>query len=123
MQKISQDATTKKKEAMLDAIEASLGNVTQAAQIAGINARTHYRWLKEDEAYEDEVVNIKDISFGKMKESLLEKALKLVDNGNATVLNQLLRIYFKNLPGEMQTANNLNESQKWNMRQEEEDGE
>jgi hypothetical protein len=121
MAKKSQDSTTQKKEAMLDAIEASFGNITQAAQIAGINARTHYRWLKEDEAYEYEVVNVKDISFSKVKESLLEKALKLVNDGNTAVLNQLLRIYFKNLPEEIAVTGRVNDNQKWDMRREEDD--
>ncbi len=103
---------------MIGALEANFGNITAAAKQAEISVRTHYKWLLEDSAYEKEVVNIKDISFGKMKESLLEKALKMVDNGNATVLNQLLRIYFKNLPEEMETISTLHENQKWDMRSE-----
>jgi len=111
-------ATQLKKQAMIGALEANFGNITAAAKQAEISVRTHYKWLLEDSAYEKEVVNIKDISFGKMKESLLEKALKMVDNGNATVLNQLLRIYFKNLPEEMETISTLHENQKWDMRSE-----
>jgi hypothetical protein len=119
----SQQATAIKKQAMIDALEANFGNITAAAKHAEIDVRTHYKWLKEDEAYEYEVVNIKDISFGKVKENLLEKALKLVDNGNTTVLNQLLRIYFRNLPEEMQTTSNMNENQKWDLRREEDENE
>ena len=116
MAKKLQDSTDKKKEAMIEAIEASFGNVTKAAQIAGINVRTHYRWLKEDEAYEDEVVNIKDISYGKVRETLMEKALKLIEDGNTAVLNQLLRIYFQKLPEEMETISTVNDNQKWDIR-------
>ncbi len=105
---------------MINAIEINCGNITAAAKQAGVNVRTHYRWMKEDENYEMEVVNIKDISFGKVKENLLGKALKLVDDGNTAVLNQLLRIYFKKLPEEMQTTRALNENQKWDLREEEE---
>lgn len=106
---------------MIDALEANFGNITAAAKQAEISVRTHYKWLKEDEAYENEVINIKDISFGKVKESLLEKALKLVDNGNTAVLNQLLRIYFKKLPEEIQATSTMNDNQKWDMRPDEDD--
>jgi hypothetical protein len=118
MGKNSPMATEIKKQAMIDALEANFGNITEAANHAEISVRTHYKWLKEDSAYEREVVNIKDISFGKVKESLLEKALKLVDNGNTTVLNQLLRIYFKKLPEEMEITHRTNDNQKWDMHSE-----
>jgi len=115
--------TEVKKQAMIDALEANSGNITAAAAQAEIAVRTHYKWMKEDESYENEVVNIKDISFGKVKESLLEKALKLVDNGNTSVLNQLLRIYLKKLPEEIETTSTRNDNQKWDMREEEEEDE
>lgn len=121
MNKNSKETTAKQKEAMINALEVHFGNIAQAAEQAKISVRTHYRWMKEDEAYENEVINIKDISFGKVKESLLEKALKLVENGNTAVLNQLLRIYFKKLPDEIETTSTLNENQKWDMRQDQDD--
>ena len=114
-------ATEAKKQAMIDALEANSGNITAAAKQVEISVRTHYKWLKEDEAYENEVINIKDISFGKVKESLLEKALKMVDSGNTAVLNQLLRIYFKKLPEEIATTSIQNDNQKWDMRPDEEE--
>lgn len=109
-------ATKIKKQAMIDALEANMGNITAAAKQAEISVRTHYKWLKEDEDYENEVVNIKDISFGKVRESLLEKAFKLVEGGNAVVLNQLLRIYFKKLPEEIENVSAANEGHKWDIR-------
>ena len=119
----TRQVTEVKKQAMINTLEVKMGNVTKAAEEAGITVQTHYRWLKEDEAYEYEVINIKDISFGKVKESLLEKALKLVDNGNTAVLNQLLRIYFKKLPEEIDTTRIVNDNQKWDMRPDEDEEE
>ena len=123
MAKNTDDETDKLKESMINAIEMNCGNITAASKQAGVNVRTHYRWMKEDENYEMEVVNIKDISFGKVKENLLGKALKLVDDGNTAVLNQLLRIYFKKLPEEMQTTHIINDNQKYDLRPDEDDEE
>jgi hypothetical protein len=40
-----------KKKAMIEALTKSLGIVTQACAKIGINRKTHYQWLKEDEQY------------------------------------------------------------------------
>jgi hypothetical protein len=121
MGKNTLEVTAAKKQAMIDALEANFGNITAAAKQADISVRTHYKWLKEDEDYEDEVTNIKDISFGKMKETLLEKAMKRIDDGNTAVLNQLLRIYFKKLPDEMEVTSRVNDNTKWDIRNYEEE--
>ena len=43
------------KKNMIDALTLSLGIVSTACQKAGIGRTTHYRWLKEDEQYAEEV--------------------------------------------------------------------
>jgi hypothetical protein len=43
-----------------------------------------------------------------MKDTLMEKALMSIDKGDSAVLNQLLRIYFKALPEEMETTRKMN---------------
>lgn len=108
MEKETQERTLRSQQAMIIALETYMGNVTRAAKAANISIPTHYRWLKEDDGYQQQVLNIRDICFGKMKDTLLEKALKRIDKGDSTVLNQLLRIYFKNLPEEIETIRRFN---------------
>ena len=50
------------KKAMIDALVKSLGVVTTAAKIAGIDRSTHYEWLKTDDEYKTQVVSIEDIA-------------------------------------------------------------
>jgi len=50
------------KKAMLEALEKTLGIVTTAAKLAGIERNTHYTWLKEDEAYKEAVEAITDMA-------------------------------------------------------------
>ena len=63
---------------MIEALEKSLGIVSTAAKIAGINRSTHYEWLKIDDKYRLEVESISD-SVLDFAESHL---YKLVKEGN-----------------------------------------
>jgi hypothetical protein len=105
----SQVDTIKQKQAMLDALEANMGNITKSAKEAGISIRTHYRWRMEDNDYDTRVVSMRDICFTKVKDSLLDSALKRIAKGDGTVLNQMLRLFYKNLPREMMNAAWVNE--------------
>ena len=96
--------TVRQKQAMIDAIEANFGNITKAAKAAGINVRTHNRWRKEDNEYDTLFMSIKDISYGKLKDSLLEEAMKRIKKGDSAVLNQMLRLFYKNLQEDMSKA-------------------
>ncbi len=49
-----------KKEAMIEALEKSLGIVSTAVKMAGISRGTHYNWLKEDTDYKKAVDSIQD---------------------------------------------------------------
>lgn len=65
-----------RKAAMLQALKATLGNVTLACQQAGIKDRhTHYNWLKKDPDYKEvvEAVSEEAIDFA---ENALFKAIK-----------------------------------------------
>jgi hypothetical protein len=98
------------KTKMIDALESNFGNVTIAARVAGIAPRTHYRWLKEDAGYADEAENIRDISYRRIKDGLVQKALMKIEKGNSSVLNKMLGIFLKMLPEEMDrlsTKNNV----------------
>tara|TARA_R110002167_G_scaffold78666_2_gene217464 strand:+ start:1312 stop:1647 length:336 start_codon:yes stop_codon:yes gene_type:complete len=66
------------KKAMIEALEKSLGIVSTAAKIAGINRSTHYEWMKIDDKYRLEVESISD-SVLDFAESHL---YKLVKEGN-----------------------------------------
>jgi Bacterial regulatory protein, Fis family len=91
-----------KKKAMIEALEANLGNITRASKQAGIKPRTFYRWLKEDEDFHREVYEMKHVNNSMMKDSILYAALKKIEQGDTAVLNQLLRIYLKKLPDEIE---------------------
>ena len=72
-----------KKEAMLQALENSLGVVTVACKQVDIPRSTYYKWLKEDEDFAREVKDIENIEldFG---ESQLHSQMK-DGNTSATI--------------------------------------
>ena len=69
---------THKKEAMLEALEKSLGIVSTACKMVDMGRTTHYQWLKEDTDYKKAVDSIQD-SVLDFAESHL---YKLVKEGN-----------------------------------------
>jgi len=73
-----QNSTLKK--AMLDALEKSLGIVSQACRIVGIDRGTHYNWLKNDEDYAKAVEALEDVTID-FAETQLHKQIK---DGNTT---------------------------------------
>jgi hypothetical protein len=48
------------KEAMLEALEASLGIVSTAAKKANVGRSTHYKWIQEDAEYKSAVEEIQE---------------------------------------------------------------
>lgn len=68
------------KKAMLEALEKSLGIVTTACKSTGISRETHYRWLREDAEYKEQVDGITDIALD-FAESKLHKQ---IDKGDTT---------------------------------------
>ena len=51
MEAVKTNKSNTKKEAMIEALEKSLGIVSTAAKMVGIDRSTHYAWLKSDEEY------------------------------------------------------------------------
>ena len=51
-----------KKEALLQALEKSLGVVTRACKQVGIGRATFYRWLDEDKNFKDNVNSIQEVA-------------------------------------------------------------
>ena len=70
-----QDRTVKGKVAILEALEQSLGVVTTACKIVGIERKTHYNWLEQDEDYKAAVKSIEDVAID-FAESQLHKQIK-----------------------------------------------
>jgi hypothetical protein len=64
-----------KKEAMLQALEKSLGIVTTACKSVGIDRKTHYRWLHDDEAYAEAVDALTDVTLDFAESQLHKKIL------------------------------------------------
>lgn len=71
-----QDVTTKnRKKAMIDALRKTLGVVTPACDIAGINRITYYRWMEKDAKFREQVRDIDNIALD-FAESQLHKQIK-----------------------------------------------
>ena len=78
-----QDRTVNKKVAMLEALEQSLGVVTTACKIVGIERKTHYNWLEQDEDYKAAVKSIEDVAID-FAESQLHQQIQ--DNSTAATI-------------------------------------
>lgn len=68
--------TEEKKEAMIKALEKSLGIVTTACKNTGIAKDTHYRWLKEDKEYRRKVRECENIALDFAETALHRQILK-----------------------------------------------
>ncbi len=75
MEAIRTNKTDTKKEAMLEALERSLGIVTTACNAVGINRSTHYDWMRKDPEYKQAVKSIEDRTLD-FAESHLHKLIK-----------------------------------------------
>ena len=54
--------TIENKQKMIEALEKSLGVVTSASRMAGIERRTHYLWLRNDKEYKARVKEIENVA-------------------------------------------------------------
>jgi ACT domain-containing protein len=72
-----------KKEAMLQALEKSLGVVTVACKQSDIPRSTYYKWLKEDQEFAKAVKEIENIALD-FAESLLHSQMR-DGNTSATI--------------------------------------
>jgi predicted Zn-dependent protease len=69
---------TPKKQAMLEALERTLGVVSPAAEAANIERKSHYNWMKDDAEYKAAVESIQEKAI-----DFAENALhKLIKEGN-----------------------------------------
>lgn len=58
------------KKAMLSAMEQSLGVVTSACKAVEISRDTHYRWMREDENYNEAINSLDDMALDFAESSL-----------------------------------------------------
>lgn len=65
-----------KKDAMIKALESSLGIVTTACKSVGIDRKTHYRWLNEDEEYANAVNSLTDVTLDFAESQLHKKIME-----------------------------------------------
>ena len=66
---------TLKKDAMIQALTVSLGNVTEATAAVGMSRETHYAWLKDDAEYSAAVASLKNVALD-FAESQLKKLME-----------------------------------------------
>jgi len=78
----SPNSTQQLKKRMLVALEKTLGVVTPAAKLAGINPCTHYDWLKKDASYKEAVGNVKEQTIDFVESQML----KAVKEGDKTLM-------------------------------------
>ncbi len=62
-----------KKEALLQALEKSLGVVTTACKQLDISRATYYRWLSEDEEFSKSAKEIQDVALDFVESKLFEQ--------------------------------------------------
>jgi len=86
-----QQNSTLKKNAMLKALESTLGVVTSACEVVGIDRRTHYRWMNEDEAYRVQVESLTDLAVD-FAESQLFELIKGAHREVSTPDGEVIRI-------------------------------
>jgi len=72
-----------KKELMIEALEKSLGVVSQACQSIGISRQTHYRWIEEDPEYKFQVESIDDVCIDFAENQLFKK---MKDGSDAAII-------------------------------------
>lgn len=67
-------------KAMIQALQANLGIVSKACRAAGVCRASHYKWLKENEEYRQQVEECKNIALDFAESALF----KLIAEGNPT---------------------------------------
>lgn len=71
--KDKQISTAMKKQAMIEALEMSLGIVTAAANQVGIHRTTHHLWMQQDEEYAERVRELKELALDFAESHLHQK--------------------------------------------------
>lgn len=83
----TENSTQLRKDAMIKALEQTLGVVKPACDMVGISRQSHYNWMKEDEVYKLSVEDITEV----MLDYLESKAMKLVNDGDTSMTIFMLK--------------------------------
>jgi len=78
--KKSEQPVHNKKEAMLAALEKTMGIVTKACKLTGVGRTTHYDWMRDDKEYKKKVEELENVALD-FAES---KLMKNIDSGDTT---------------------------------------
>jgi hypothetical protein len=70
------------KKAMIEALRASLGIVSEAADACGISRQQHYQWVKDDSVYKEQVDAIGDMAIDFAETALKKK----ISDGDTTAI-------------------------------------
>lgn len=100
------------KRLMLEALEKSLGVVTTAAKLVGIDRGTHYYWMRTDEEYKSQVEDLQDVTLD-FAESQLHKQIQ---DGNVSATIFYLKTRGKKrgyIEGQELTINTGNDKPSW----------
>lgn len=92
MKKKPSKSTIYKKAAMLEALSKTLGLVTHACKIVGIDRSTHYEWLRNDEDYKEKCEAVGELVIDYVESSLY----KQINRGNAAATIFFLKTRAKN---------------------------
>ena len=71
-----------KKEQFLEALEKSMGIMSQAAKKIGLDRTTPYKWMREDDDYNDRVKELLNVSLDFVEGKLFEA----IQDGNITAI-------------------------------------
>lgn len=74
------DKNRQHKKAVIEALEKTLGIVTQACKMAGVGRSTFYKWLAEDDDFKKQVQEIDNV----VLDFVESKLHKQIDGGNPT---------------------------------------
>jgi len=75
------------KKAMIQALEKTMGVVSTAATMVGINRSTHYEWLKKDSEYKQKVDDLENLMLDFAETNLHQQ----IQEGNTTATIFLLK--------------------------------
>lgn len=75
------------KQAMVQALEKTLGIITKASKMSGVSRKSHYRWMEDDEEYKEVVDSIADIALDYVEDKMFEQ----IDMGNPPLIMMYLK--------------------------------
>ncbi len=76
-----------KMQAMVSALEASLGVITTACKSVGIDRATHYRWLEDEPEYKEACEELRGVSIDFVETQMFKE----IKNGNAYLIWNYLK--------------------------------